>query len=279
MPINPRVRDNNVFGTVSDNPLIAGATTFNSGGLVHLSAIITKHAVITLDPLRQYGEPEIVVITVHTTSATSATIGRGAYGTIAREHPQGTLWVHAPLNEDFISLVTSTTRPMDPYRGQVIFEQDTDKIVARSISDIWQDAVPLGAWQSYTPALTATTTNPTLGTGSVVQGKWTRQGRMITGFVTIFFGTSGATAGSGTYNVSLPVAGAVPTSLGRVIGSSYLFQTGNNPVIAVPHINPADTTKVAFIITNAALVVTNAAPWVWTNNAEIHFDFTYEAVS
>lgn len=128
MPLNPRVRDNNVFGTTDDNPLTAGATSFNSSGLINLSVVAAKHAVITLDPLRQYGNPEIIIVTAHTVSATIVTITRGAYGTTARAHPQGTLWVHAPLDEDFIEIVTSGTRPTDPYEGQFIFETDTNKL-------------------------------------------------------------------------------------------------------------------------------------------------------
>lgn len=129
MPANTRVRDNNVFGTISDNPLVAGATSFNSTGLVNLSVIAVKHAIITFDPLRQYGNPEIVVVTAHTAASSIATITRGAYGTIPRDHPSGTLWVHAPLNEDFISIVTSLSRPTDPYEGQFIFETDTNKLI------------------------------------------------------------------------------------------------------------------------------------------------------
>jgi hypothetical protein len=129
MPINPRIRANNVFGETDDNPLTVAAISFNSAGLVNLPAVATKHAVLTFDPLRQNGDPEIVVVTAHTASSTTATISRGMYGTAAREHPSGTLWVHAPLNEDFISIVTSGTRPADPYEGQFIYETDTNKLI------------------------------------------------------------------------------------------------------------------------------------------------------
>lgn len=128
MPLNPRERFNNVFGTTTDNPLTSGATSFNSMGLANLGVIATKHATITFDPLRQFGNPEIVIVTAHTSNATIATITRGAYNTTNREHPQGTLWVHAPLDEDFIEIVTSITRPLDPYEGQFIFETDTNKL-------------------------------------------------------------------------------------------------------------------------------------------------------
>lgn len=99
MPTGPRIRANNVFGFVSDNPLLIGASTFNSPGLAQLPVVSGAHAFVTLDPMRQFGEPEIVEITNHSSSATVATINRGALGTAAREHPQGTLWVHAPVND------------------------------------------------------------------------------------------------------------------------------------------------------------------------------------
>lgn len=141
MPVGSRVRANNSFGTTTDNPLTAGATTFNSAALVTLPAIAggTQHAVVVLDPKRVFGEPEIVVVTVHAAAATVATITRGQYGTVARAHPQGTVWGHVPVDEDYIEILTSGTRPSDPYRGQTIFETDTNSYVGRSTADVWQN--------------------------------------------------------------------------------------------------------------------------------------------
>lgn len=138
MPTGPRIRGNNSFGFITDNPLTVGATSFNSAGLVTLPVVTAAHAIITLDPLRQFGEPEIVIVTAHTAAATIATITRGAYGTIARAHPQNTVWTHAPVTEDVIPILTSATRPTDPYRGERIFETDTNRYVGRSTADIWQ---------------------------------------------------------------------------------------------------------------------------------------------
>lgn len=93
-----RIRSNNVFGTTTDNPLTAGATTMNSAGLANLAAVTGSNtAIITLDPGRVAGAPEIVIVTAHTGSATSATITRGAFGTTARQHASGTAWEHAPI--------------------------------------------------------------------------------------------------------------------------------------------------------------------------------------
>lgn len=127
MPSGPRILTNNVFGTVSDNPLTSGATTLNSNGLADLAAVSSAFAVLVIDPERTAGAPEIVFVTAHTGSATSATIGRGKYGTSARQHAQGTPWVHAATKEDLIQILTSSTRPSDPFEGQLIYETDTDR--------------------------------------------------------------------------------------------------------------------------------------------------------
>ena len=124
-----RIRDNNVFGTVTNNPLTNVGTTLNSAGLANLSAVSGDHAVLVLDPLRLAGAPEIVIVTAHTGGASSATVTRGAYGTTARQHAAGTLWVLAATMDDLIRIVTSSTRPADTYAGQFIFEQDTKKLV------------------------------------------------------------------------------------------------------------------------------------------------------
>lgn len=127
MPSGPRIRSNSEFGLITDNPLTAGATTFNSARLVLMPVVSAAHAVVTLDPRAINGEPEIVIITSHTAAATVATITRAAYGTVARSHPVDTEWIHAPVDEDFIEVVTSITRPTDPYEGQFIYETDTDR--------------------------------------------------------------------------------------------------------------------------------------------------------
>ena len=135
MPSGPRIRDNGILGTTTDNPLTAGAGTFNSAGLANLEIVAAAHATVTLDPLREFGEPEIVIITAHTAAATVATITRAAYGTVARSHPLGTLWVHAAVDEDFIEILTSGTRPADPFEGQFIYETDTNKLVGYGGTD------------------------------------------------------------------------------------------------------------------------------------------------
>lgn len=88
-------------GTITDNPLTDVATTINSAGLASIPEIIAPQiAVIVLDPTGSGGAPEVIWITAHTTSATSATIARGKEGSSARQHASGVSWVHGPTIQD-----------------------------------------------------------------------------------------------------------------------------------------------------------------------------------
>ena len=88
-------------GTITDNPLTAAATTINSAALANLPAIASPDiAVLVLDPAGSAGAPEVVYVTAHTASATSATISRAQEGTSAREHAQSIPWVHGPTTYD-----------------------------------------------------------------------------------------------------------------------------------------------------------------------------------
>lgn len=60
-----------------------------------------------------------------------------------------------------------------------------------------------GDWQRWTPTLTATTTNPTLGTDATQDGAEISEGTLIRWKARIVLGT-GATAGTGYYQLPLP---------------------------------------------------------------------------
>lgn len=130
------------------------------------------------------------------------------------------------------------------------------------------------AWETWTPALTASTTNPTLGTGSTAAGRYGRIQKTVFGNCRIFFGTSGTNAGSGFYFVSLPVtaqASGVPAGSGWIYDSS----TG-----LVRHVAIAldSTTRASLYLENATNYAVGAAnPWAWAASDQIQFSFEYEA--
>ena len=70
-------------------------------------------------------------------------------------------------------------------------------------------AAGLGGWSSWTPALTATTSNPNFGAhgvnGCVIAGRYTKIGRLVVAVADLRAATTGVTAGTGDYRLSTPV--------------------------------------------------------------------------
>lgn len=92
----------------------------------------------------------------------------------------------ATTTSDGISWVWVVTDPGPPIVGKWV---ELDR---------WKD------WTSFMPTLTATTSNPTLGTGPVQFGRWCQEGSKAIVAYFFKFGSSGAAAGSGIYELSLP---------------------------------------------------------------------------
>lgn len=136
----------------------------------------------------------------------------------------------------------------------------------------WAALPTMASPTAYTPALTASTTNPTLGTtGSLDTGEFSRVGKVTTGWFTYQFGSAGMSAGSGTYYMSLPVPAAVSTTT-PIIGTAWLFTGSWQPAIILL----ASATTVQFR-TGAALTVGSAVPAAWTAAYSIRGQFQYTA--
>ena len=132
-----------------------------------------------------------------------------------------------------------------------------------------------GTWASWTPSLTASVTNPTLGTGSVTQGRYVQNGKVVTAVAYFAFGTSGVSAGSGGYRCSLPV---------NAVNSGYPFAAGSGAFIDVSAANGyilipqyEATTYVTFRVNGGGYGDWNASNPVAPNNSDqIHLMFQYE---
>lgn len=133
----------------------------------------------------------------------------------------------------------------------------------------------LGAWTAYTPTLTASTTNPTLGTGSTASGAYCQIGKVVHYRARIIFGTSGVAAGSGFYYVSLPVAstGSLQFGFARITDSSaskvFLgHAVFNSSSIVAIRVQQDSTGEAA---------VQNGTPFTWAASDEIIIEGTYQA--
>lgn len=133
------------------------------------------------------------------------------------------------------------------------------------------------SWTSYTPALTAATTNPTLGTGSSQTGQYLQVGKFVVGYFNITFGSSGTAAGTGNYFVSLPVVarnlisapiGIANTLQGTAWGDQKLY------------IQTTTTVQLVYAATWPNGTLTNVSattPSAWSTSHQIRGFFTYEA--
>lgn len=278
MPAGPRIRANFAYGTTTDNPLTAGATTFNSAELPTLPVVSSAHAVVTLDPRRVFGEPEIVVVTTHTAAATVATITRGQYGTVARSHPQGTEWVHSPIDEDYIEILTSSTRPSDPYGGQVIFETDTNIYVARDAANsVWVEGLPIGAWKTWTPTLG----NLTVGSGTVA-ARFVRVGRKITYHFKFTLGAGSAVGLQPSFTLPVSPHADYQNTAGDM-GSVHMLDAATNSYGGIARKSVGDVVQLFCWAASGAVILTAnisaTVPFTWGTGDIIDVSGTYEAAS
>lgn len=271
-----RVRGNNAQGTTTDNPLTNVATTMNSAGLANLPAVSSAHAVIILDPLRVAGAPEIVVVTAHTASATSATITRGAYGTSARQHVSGTTWVHAATIDDVIRICTSSTRPSDIYEGQLIYETDTDAFKAHNGS-AWEQVLTLGAWTSWTPTITQSAAV----TITINRARYTKIGRTVHLQAKITMASTG-TASNAIAIGGIPIAPAASAADQLMSGMGYLYDTSATASFSGPiYMGAAATFNVVDEDATTAnnLLGVSGFTAALASGDLLWIDCTYEAVS
>lgn len=140
------------------------------------------------------------------------------------------------------------------------------------------------AWNTYTPTLTASSSNPTLGTGNAVAGEWryVDNGDWVMAQGKIVFGTSGVAVGSGTYRVSLPVTAGTINASGSSLdcaGQARLLDSSSgNTIIGEFHVADGlayGTIEFTNLTAGAASSATNALPWTWAASDEIYWSVIY----
>lgn len=139
----------------------------------------------------------------------------------------------------------------------------------------------------WTPTLTASSTNPTMGSGSSAAGSYTggASGEYVEGHGRILFGTSGVNAGSGVYIVSLPVdalsgsRGQVATSAGgsgSVIGV-FMLRDNSGTVGAGGFLQLRSATSCQMLLSDGWVTTAHGTPWTWAASDVIHYQFRYLA--
>jgi hypothetical protein len=183
------------FGTLGVAAAI-GDTTLTSNAFATLPSGQTTSAVTPLvlhNPAA--GTHEVVWVTAHTASATTATVVRGKESSTAQAWPTGTQWICAPTAaRDGLPALSAAalTAMTDPHVGMRALETDSSTVKE------WTYA---GGWQAEVGVCKATDLNPNRSGGSPPN----------TGAMTLRSGyISGTTNGSG--DLSVTFTGAFPVA-------------------------------------------------------------------
>jgi hypothetical protein len=132
-----------------------------------------------------------------------------------------------------------------------------------------QDAIKSGPWTAYTVAWTASTTDPTIGNGTL-QGWYRQVGKTVNFRIRVTFGTT-TNVGSGTYFWTLPVnamsthIAVAQAFLRNAAGSSRNYRFARTSASGVIALEDA-----------AGAAVTHAVPMAWATGDTIDINGSYE---
>lgn len=214
-------------------------------------------------------------------------------GTVAT-HAAVTTSVHGITDTSALETTTGSQAKVDTHVNDAIAAHAATAIaftpagsiaattVQAAIEEVAAEAVGTpGAWSTYTPALTATTTNPTLGTGGSFEttGRYEQVGKTVRFSIIVRFGTAGVAAGSGSFRVSLPVAArSVPLgSLSSTVIEGGGYVQDDNAGLHYHVVPELITTTTVALIRDGAAAVTHNAPFAWAASDSIRISGTYEA--
>ncbi|MFF3620072.1 hypothetical protein [Streptomyces sp. NPDC002467] len=159
------------------------------------------------------------------------------------------------------------------YTGQARFN------TVRGVPEYWTGSVwaAQGDYVAYTPSWTASTTNPTLGNGSLTT-RWTRVGKQIHYLGTLILGST-SNGGTGVWSMSLPVAAA---SAGIVtFGVADYAVAFANDYLGAGQIDSGGTTMVFVVKTStnssSAGQVSNTSPAAASSNSRLYWSIQYES--
>lgn len=173
-------------------------------------------------------------------------------------------------------ILPASTAPGSPYTGQY-YDNGTDLL--RWNGSAWDtyQKVP-GAWTTYTPVWTASTTNPVLGNGTLT-GRYSKFGRDVRFHINLVCGST-TTYGSGSYSFTLPPF--TSANLGAsMIGNAQLLGANRwNGQIVVSTATTVINTFFPPSQTDCRLAFhSQGVPETMANTTQVRITGVYESVS
>lgn len=124
-------------------------------------------------------------------------------------------------------------------------------------------------WTTYTPSWTASSVNPSIGNGTI-SGKYLQAGKFVVAAVDITMGST-TTYGTGSWQVSLPVATADALGAGAAILYDGSTAANRKPGACYR----SASSQVQFLGDTGIVDATN--PFTWATGDVLRFTFTFEA--
>lgn len=156
-------------------------------------------------------------------------------------------------------------------RTWVVGETVTAALMNQEIRDQFDSM--FAAWTSYTPAWTATTTNPVVNNGTLT-GRYMKYGRTCHVQVDLTCGST-TTYGSGAYSMSLPFTTA---SVGFRSGTLHAFLSQRYLGQALA--SPSGSTALLFFPASGSVSNLSSAgptvPITWASTAQLRMSLTFE---
>jgi hypothetical protein len=161
-------------------------------------------------------------------------------------------------------------------------EDDLTAVDARLTTAETATTPALAAWTTYTPTFSTASGSPAVGTGGGgnITGRHKKVGRLCTVSGYMKFGTTGASAGTGEWRMSLPFTAATSTDQGWTgdiyINDASAGASGHFHGVAVVL---SGGTYATFYAGNAGTQVTGTTPVAWSPGDSIRWEITYETAS
>jgi hypothetical protein len=161
-------------------------------------------------------------------------------------------------------------------------EDDLTALTAR-VTDVEADITAIeAAWTTYAPVFSTPSGSPAVGTGggAALTGRHKKIGRLCTVSGYMKFGTTGASAGTGEWRMSLPFTAATSTDQGWT-GDIYIndASAGTSGHFHGVALVLSGGTYVTFYGGNAGAQVTGTTPVAWSPGDSIRWEVTYETAS
>ena len=147
------------------------------------------------------------------------------------------------------------------------------KQLEREVERLQRWEQPVGKWQSYTVSWTATTTNPSIGNGTLT-GRYTQIGKTIMGNILLICGST-TTFGSGYWIFSLPKVSA--SSNTPYLGNFAILDFGTGFYVGAIIIETGIGTFITTMRDGDGYgAFSSTLPHVWAVNDKLQIAFTYE---